>query len=152
VTLTVRLATADDVAVLARIQLDARKAAGDRFPPSVHADAELVPHLLENVLPAAEAWLAERDGEPVGILVLEEDLLDGLYVPRDAQGTGVGSALLDHAKRRRPDGLRLWVFVSNEPARAFYAARGFEPIGGSDGDANEEGAPDLLLAWRPPRA
>ena len=146
--LTIRAASADDVEVLARIQLAARKAAGDRFPPSVHEDAELVPHLLADVLPVAEAWLAERDGEPVGVLVIEGDLLDQLYVEPAAQGTGVGSALLAHAKVRRPDGLRLWVFVSNEPARAFYAARGFEPIGGSDGEANEERAPDLLLAWR----
>jgi GNAT superfamily N-acetyltransferase len=134
--------------VLARIQLAARKAAGSAFPPSVHDDAELVPHLLADVLPVADAWLAERDGEPVGVLVIEGDLLDQLYVVPAAQGTGVGGALLAHAKSVRPGGLRLWVFVSNEPARAFYAARGFVPIGGSDGEANEEGAPDLLLAWR----
>ena len=146
--LTLRAASADDVEVLARIQLAARKAAGAAFPPSVHEDAELVPHLLADVLPVADAWLAERDGEPVGVLVIAGDLLDQLYVVPAAQGSGVGSALLAHAKAVRPDGLRLWVFVSNEPARAFYAARGFEPIGGSDGEANEERAPDLLLAWR----
>jgi ribosomal protein S18 acetylase RimI-like enzyme len=147
--LSLRRATAADVEVLARIQLDARRAAGDLFPPSLHEDAELVPHLLTDVLPSAEAWLAERDGTAAGILVLEGDLIDQLYVDPSAQGSGIGSALLDHAKAVRPDGLRLWVFVSNEPARAFYATRGFVPIGGSDGEANEEGAPDLLLAWRP---
>lgn len=145
----IRRAGPDDAPTLARIHLDARRHAGDRFPPSVHEDAELLPHLLADVLPVAEAWIAERNGEPVGILVLEDDLLDQLYVAPAAQGTGVGGVLLEHAKRRRPDGLRLWVFVSNEPARAFYARRGFVPIGGSDGSANEEGAPDLLLRWRP---
>jgi GNAT superfamily N-acetyltransferase len=147
--LTIRRASADDVETLARIHLAARRSAGDRFPPSVHDDAELVPHLLTDVLPVAEAWLAERGAEPVGVLVLEGDLLDQLYVAPAAQGSGVGSALLEHAKARRPDGLRLWVFVSNDPARAFYAHRGFLPIGGSDGSANEEGSPDLLLGWGP---
>src|SRR5438874_12153212 len=96
--LTIRAASADDVEALARIQLTARKAAGAAFPPSMHDDAELVPHLLADVLPVADAWLAERDGEPVGVLVIEGDLLDSLYVAPAAQGSAVGSALLAHAK------------------------------------------------------
>lgn len=146
-TTVLRRGTRADAGVIARIHPDARRAAGDRFPPAVHDDNELEPHLLQDVLPVAEAWIAERGGEPAGILVLEGNLLDQLSVMPSAQGLGVGTALLDHAKVRRPDGLRLWVFVSNEPARAFYARHGFVPIGGSDGVANEEGAPDLLLAW-----
>lgn len=149
--LVIRRAGAEDVETLARIHLEARKHAGERFPPSVHEDDELVPHLLEDVLPTAEAWLAERDGVPVGILVLEDDLLDWLFVAPESQGAGVGNALLEHAKARRPGGLRLWVFVSNAPAVDFYQRRGFVAIGGSDGSANEEGVPDLLLAW-PARA
>ncbi len=145
--MVLRRATRADAALIARIHLEARHGAGDRFPPAVHDDSDLEPHLLHDVLPVAEAWIAERDGEPAGILVLEGDLLDQLYVTPSAQGLGVGTALLDHAKARRPEGLRLWVFVSNEPARAFYARHGFVQIGGSDGEANEEGAPDLLLAW-----
>jgi ribosomal protein S18 acetylase RimI-like enzyme len=145
----IRAAGADDVEALARVMLDARRAAGDRFPPSVHHDDELVPHLLRDVLPVAEAWVAERDGRAVGVLILENDLLDSLYVAPDAQGQGIGSRLLELAKERRPEGLRLWVFVSNEPARALYERHGFVVIGGSDGEANEEGAPDLLLGWTP---
>jgi GNAT superfamily N-acetyltransferase len=118
----------------------------------VHADAELLPHLLGEVFPSADVWVAERDGRVVGVLVLEDDLLDWLFVAPDAQGTGVGTALLERAKAERPDGLRLWVFESNRAARAFYEGRGFGIIGGSDGSANEEGAPDLLLAWTPTRA
>lgn len=145
----IRRATVADVEAIARVHLDARRAAGHRFPPGVHADAELVPHLLLHVFPASDLWVAEAGGEVVAVLVLEHDLLDWLFVAPDAQGAGVGTALLDVAKRERPGGLRLWVFASNHPARSFYEHHGFSVIGGSDGSANEEGAPDLLLAWTP---
>jgi GNAT superfamily N-acetyltransferase len=139
-------AGADDAPALARIHLAARSAAGDAFPPAVHPDEEYLPHLLADVLPRADVRIARQGGEPVGLLVLEGDLLADLYVAPAAQGRGVGTALLEHAKRLRPSGLRLWVFVSNTPARAFYARHGFVVAGGTEGD-NEEGAPDLLLRW-----
>jgi GNAT superfamily N-acetyltransferase len=147
VQLVLRRAGAVDVGALARIHLDARRAAEGCFPPAVHQDSELAPHLLTEVLPKAEAWLAELNDEAVGMLVLESDFIEQLYVTPSFQGQGIGAALLEHAKAQRPLGLRLWVFVSNEPARAFYARRGFVAIGSSDGSANEEGAPDLLLGW-----
>jgi GNAT superfamily N-acetyltransferase len=146
----IRRATTADAEAVARVHLDARRAAGDLFPPPRHRDDELVPHLLRDVFPIAEVWVGEQDGRVAGVLVLEGDLLDWLFVAPDAQGTGVGGALLDLAKRQRPAGLRLWVFASNTPALRFYERRGFRVIGGSDGGANEEGAPDLLLAWAGP--
>jgi ribosomal protein S18 acetylase RimI-like enzyme len=146
--LRIERAGAESAPALSCIHLTARAAAGPAFPPSVHRDHEYLPHLLRDVLPSAEVWLARRDGEPVGMLVLEGGLLDGLYVAPAAQGQGVGAALLAHAKRLRPDGLELWVFASNRPARAFYRRHGFEVVGGTSG-ANEEGAPDLRMRWRP---
>ena len=50
-------------------------------------------------------------------------------------------------KARRPDGFCLWVFESNEPARAFYRARGLVDLERTDGAANEEKAPDIRMAW-----
>ena len=141
-----RRAGADDAPALSRIHLTARAAAGDAFPPPVHQDEEYLPHLLREVLPHAEVWLAEQGGVPVGMLVLDGDLLADLYVAPEAQGSGVGTRLLDHAKARRPGGLTLFVFTSNRPARAFSRRHGFEVVGGSSG-ANEEGAPDLRLRW-----
>ena len=148
--MTVRLARArlEDAPAIARIHLAARAAAGGAFPPPVHADEEYLPHLLADVLPSSEVWLAHVADEPAGFLALDGQLLSDLCVAPAAQGSGVGSALLDHAKHRRPDGLALRVFATNRPALAFSAARGFHVVGGSDGD-DEEGAPDLLLRWSP---
>ena len=39
------------------------------------------------------------------------------------------------------------VFVANEPARAFYAARGLLERERTDGSANEERAPDIRMQW-----
>lgn len=143
-----RRATEADAPAIARIHLTARAAAGGAFPPPVHADEEYLPHLLADVLPASEVWLAHVAGEPAGFLALDGELLTDLYIAPAAQGTGVGSVLLEHAKQRRPDGLALRVFATNRAAQAFYAGRGFQVVGGSEGD-NEEGAPDLLLRWSP---
>lgn len=146
----IRLARPVDAEAVALVYLSARRAAGDYFPPSVHDDdTEFLPHLLADAFPSGEIWLAERASQAVGMLVLRDHLLDQLFVTPAAQGTGVGTALLRHAQRRRPEGLNLWVFASNLPARRFYEQAGFVVIGGSDGTANEEGAPDLLLRWEP---
>jgi len=56
--------------------------------------------------------------------------------------------LLAVAKRERPEGLRLWTFVSNEDAQAFYSRHGFHEVERSDGSDNEEGAPAIQYAWR----
>ena len=69
-------------------------------------------------------WVAEAEGVVVGYLRLTGDWLDDLYVVPEHAGQGVGSALLDLAKALRPGGFGLWVFETNVPARAFYAAHG----------------------------
>ena len=62
-------------------------------------------------------------------------------------GPGLGTRLLDRAKAERPDGLDLWTFQANTGARRFYERHGFVEVARTDGD-NEEGAPDVRLAWR----
>jgi ribosomal protein S18 acetylase RimI-like enzyme len=62
-------------------------------------------------------------------------------------GNGVGAALVGFAKARRPGGLRLWTFVSNERAQRFYERWGFEEVERTDGHDNEERSPDILYAW-----
>jgi GNAT superfamily N-acetyltransferase len=82
----------------------------------------------------------------VGLLVLDEDWLDQLYVEPTLTRRGIGSELIGLAKRERPEGLRLWTFESNIGAQRFYESHGFRPIDRTGGD-NEEGAPDILYVW-----
>ena len=142
--LLLRPATAYDAPAIARVHLASRAAAA--MPPSVHTDEEALPFLAGR-LTTDEIWVAEVDGEIVGYARFTSSWLDDLYVLPDHAGAGIGSALLDVVKAERPDGFCLWVFEANEPARAFYAARGLVELERTDGSGNEEQAPDVRMAW-----
>lgn len=93
-----------------------------------------------------ELWVAARAEAPIGLLALDSDCVDRLYVEPSARGSGVGSRLLDHAKHLRPDGLRLFTHQKNARARAFYEARDFRPIRFGLSPAPES-EPDVEYAW-----
>lgn len=142
----IRRAVDADAGAIADVHLRSRRGAGTAIPPGVHPDEDVHRFVRDVVLPEREAWVAESDGRIVGVLVLEGDDLDWLWVDPSAQGAGVGGALLEHATTLRPRGLALWVFASNAPARGFYERRGWRAVRTTDGD-NEEGAPDVRYVW-----
>ena len=142
---TIRPAGPRDTRVAADVYLISRAGAGDLIPPGIHDDADVRRYFAEVVFPRGDVWLAEFD-HVVGVLVLDGSDLSALYVLPDHQHRGVGSALVEQAKRERPDGLALWAFQSNLPARAFYERHGFTEVRRTDGD-NEEGAPDVRYVW-----
>lgn len=140
----------DDVAVMFS---RSRRAAVPSMPPPVHTVSEDRAWLgmrIDDQEPGdQEVWLAELDGRVVGLLLLEGRWLHSLYVDPAHQDHGIGSLLLDLAKGLRPDGLELWVFVSNQGARRLYRRAGFEEVERTDGAGNEERAPDVRMIWRP---
>ena len=114
---------------------------------TAHSDDQVRRWITGRVLPLMEVWVAEVPGRAVvGLLVLDADWLDQLYVEPELTGRGIGRELLEVAKRERPRGLRLWTFEANAGARRFYERHGFVAGDRTDGD-NEEGAPDILYAW-----
>jgi GNAT superfamily N-acetyltransferase len=134
---------ADAVAALFR-----RSFGGLTFLPTLHTPGE-DREFFGRVVRDQEVWVAD-DGERItGFAALGHDMLDHLYVDPDRQGEGIGTALLAHAKDRRPDGLRLWTFQQNEGARRFYERHGFRAVEFTDGAGNEEKEPDVLYEWRP---
>jgi chorismate mutase/GNAT superfamily N-acetyltransferase len=143
--LVLRRATADDAAQLTELYLATRRAAEPAMPPQLHSP-ESVLAFMTGVVEEKEVWVAERD-EIVGFAVLAPAFLDALYVGPDHQGFGIGTALLDLAKARRPHGFALWVFASNAPARGFYHRHGFVELEHTDGSGNEERSPDVRMAW-----
>jgi GNAT superfamily N-acetyltransferase len=146
--LSVRLATPHDAEALAGLYLRAREAAVPAIPPPVHPPGDVRRWMRSRTeSPDSELWLAEEGDALVGLLLLEESWVHSLYVAPGRTREGIGTVLLDLAKSLRPGGLGLWVFVSNTGARRFYERHGFVEVRRTDGSANEEGAPDIEMAW-----
>jgi GNAT superfamily N-acetyltransferase len=148
VTPAIRRGGADDARAAADLYLRARAAAlrAGSIPAGVHDDDDVRGHFAAHVVEECELWLAEEDGILAGILVLDADMVDHLYVEPGRTGRRIGSALLAVAKRERPEGLRLWTFQSNAGAQRFYERHGFVAVRRTDGHGNEERAPDVLYA------
>ena len=94
--------------------------------------------------PAITVLLAERDGEPVGYVMLRDAAhgdvparhaveIARLYATRETIGTGVGAALMDaalaEAVARGADAVWLGVWECNARAIAFYTRPGFRDVG-----------------------
>jgi GNAT superfamily N-acetyltransferase len=145
-----RRATAADAAATAEVFLRSFRFAYDATTVRLaHTDDDVRGWIAEVVIPGKETWVAEMDGVVVGMLALEGDFVDALYVEPSWIGRGIGHQLIELARQQRPGGLQLWTFQENAPARAFYAAHGFEAAEFTDGEGNEEHAPDVRYVWRP---
>ncbi|MET7406535.1 GNAT family N-acetyltransferase [Streptomyces parvulus] len=97
-----------------------------------------------------EAWVAEEPGGAVaGVMVLDGEELSQLYLAPERRGRGLGDRFVALAKERSPDGLSLWTFQVNGPARRFYERHGFTAVEWTDGARNEEREPDVRYDWRP---
>jgi GNAT superfamily N-acetyltransferase len=139
-------ATSADADAVAAIFGAARRAAMP-WLPRLHSAAEDRRYFAEHVVGECDVLVVRRERRPVAFLALRDDIVEHLYVRPDVQRAGIGSALLEVAKSRRPSGLRLWLFQRNHGARAFYARHGFAEVRSTDGSDNEEHEPDVLLAW-----
>ena len=148
----IRRGGAEDARAAADLYLRARQAAlhAGSIPAGVHDDDDVRSYFASHIVGDCELWVAEHDGVLAGILVLDGEFVDQLYVDPGLTGRGIGSALLAVAKRERPQGLRLWTFQTNTGARRFYERHGFVEVRRTDGRDNEERAPDILYESQSP--
>jgi GNAT superfamily N-acetyltransferase len=141
--IVVRPFVVDDFAFLASIaqRLHPGQTASPRDPETM---AQFFANLASSRLlsePGAEAFVATLDGAASGVIAVHPDAdyftghprayVDILVVAPEAEGEGVGSALMRHAEQwARDHGCKevvLDVFAGNRGAQAFYERNGYRP-------------------------
>jgi putative acetyltransferase len=147
-TFTIREAIADDGDVIAYVHRTSKQEALP-YLPDLHTPEEDRWWVANVLLPNQAVWVAEVDGETVGMVAVAEGFVQQLYILPGYQGLGIGSTLLDKAIELSPDGLELWAFQQNERARGFYERRGFVAVEFTDGANNEERTPDVRYRLMP---
>jgi ribosomal protein S18 acetylase RimI-like enzyme len=116
--------------------------------PRIHTHDDVVKYYQTEVA-ARRQTLVAVDGARVRgfISMLPDHFVTALYVEQTSRSLGIGSMLLDRAKRALSPDIKLYTFQANVKAQAFYARHGFVEINRTTGD-NDEGLPDVLLEWR----
>ena len=102
--------------------------------------------IVRNMLPQAELYVHESEDtrQIDGFIGLTGKHIEGIFVAKAARSKGIGKALLDYAKSRKPR-LDLSVYQKNERALAFYRREQFVVQSeGIDKDTNEA---DIQMLW-----
>ncbi len=116
--------------------------------------AETLRHFLSGEEPGLRIYALRRDGELAGGVVIRDPWLKGPYlqflaVLPQAQGQGVGSAVLSWMEAEAGTARNLWVLASDFNARAlaFYRRHGFEPVAPLP-DVAADGFTEILMRKR----
>ena len=102
--------------------------------------------MVRDLLPQAELYVHEDAStrQIDGFIGLTENHIEGIFVAKAARSKGIGKALLDYAKSRKPC-LTLSVYQKNQRALAFYRREQFTVQSeGIDEDTNEA---DIQMLW-----
>lgn len=102
--------------------------------------------IVRNMLPQAELYVHESEDtrQIDGFIGLTGNHIEGIFVAKAARSKGVGKALLEYAKSRKPS-LTVSVYQKNQRALAFYRRKQFVVQSeGIDEDTNEA---DIQMLW-----
>lgn len=136
--LEIRSATADDVPAIARVVREAYRPYLSRMsrPPAPMTQD------YGRVIREADVWVAQLDGELVGVLVVRSRpdhlLLENIAVLPAAQGRGVAARLLRLVEERAVAAgaleVRLYTNAAMAENLAFYPRRGYVETGRAEQD------------------
>lgn len=99
---------------------------------------------VREMLPQAEVYVWEENGQIQGFAGLYEDYIAGIFVLEQAQSKGIGGQLLNYIKGRKPY-LSLKVYQKNIRAVKFYKREGFQ-IKKESAD-QETGEKEYTMEW-----
>ena len=104
--------------------------------------------MVRSMLPQAELYVHENETTQQidGFIGLTGNHIEGIFVVQAARSKGIGKALLEYAKSRKPC-LTLCVYQKNRRALAFYRREQFIVQSESiDVDTNEA---EIQMLWTP---
>ena len=102
--------------------------------------------MVRDLLPQAELYVHEDAStrQIDGFIGLTENHIEGIFVVKSARSKGIGKALLEYVKSRKPR-LTLGVYQKNQRALAFYRREQFiVQSEGIDEDTNEA---EIQMLW-----
>ena len=102
--------------------------------------------MVRDMLPQAELYVHENEAprQIDGFIGLTENHIEGIFVAKAARSKGIGKALLDYVKSRKPC-LTLSVYQKNQRALAFYRREQFTVQSeGIDEDTSEA---EIQMLW-----
>jgi ribosomal protein S18 acetylase RimI-like enzyme len=144
----IRKAEAKDIPEVAGVFI-ASQADALPYVAKLHTPEETFRFIADNVFVTCEVWVATEGGRIIGMMAINRSHIDHLYLQPGFYRRGIGTRLLNHAKRCRPMGLTLYAFQENVRACTFYMNHGFRELERGDGSDNEARRPDILFEWKP---
>lgn len=99
---------------------------------------------VRSMIPQAEVYVYETDSIIKGFIGLDGDYIAGIFVDKLYRSEGIGTALIDFAKKIR-NRLVLSVYEKNKPAVKFYEKSGF--IIESTGTDNDTLQIEYTMLW-----
>ena len=142
----IRMAESDDVSRIAEILVFVKRM---KYRQIFHNDAysfgvlQVIPVARQYSDPAIlnNIWVYEDEGIVKGLIHIDNKEITELYVDHFFHGQGIGSELIEFAKREY-DVKFLWVLEKNLDAIKFYESHGFRVSGSR---MPEEGTPEYIL-------
>lgn len=111
-----------DLDAVMKIWLDSNKQAHD-FVPKEYWENHF--EEVRSILPEAEVYVYESEGEIQGFTGLMEDYIAGIFVAEKFRSKGIGKLLMKYMKGKKQK-LRLSVYVKNQAAVRFYQREDFQ--------------------------
>lgn len=99
---------------------------------------------VKSILPNAEVYVFEDDGEILGFIGMDAEYIAGLFVAEGHRGRGIGHQLMETVKQRKR--LSLHVYEKNTGAVSFYKVEGFEVM--AHMIEKETGEKECLMVYR----
>lgn len=145
----IRPMTEPETATVAAVWYRAGREAYPYLPGWRSMTRELALQVFRNHIAAhCQIFVIEHEGAIGGYLALKGSYVDRLYIDPSCQGKGLGTALMEHVRQQRPDGLELHTHQQNTAACAFYERLGFVAVRYGTSPPPEN-APDVEYHWRP---